>query len=182
MVPAAGYGHILQPGSPEAADEKRSDRQPEETERAFPFRAVHSLHISVEELEDPGQGHADAAEEPRKPRLRRLAERVVERRAGGDGFEHGSELDLLLDALERVRAFLQPFGYGQVPGLDDVADVGLRGGLPDEQQLVDGVVDEIEVARDIVPVNADAACGTEEALELGKPITGMTCLLTSLMP
>ena len=35
MVPAAGNGHILQPGSPKAADEKHLDQQPEELERAF---------------------------------------------------------------------------------------------------------------------------------------------------
>src|SRR6185437_6509198 len=81
----------------------------------------------------------------------------------------GPELDLLFKALERVHALLEPLSYGQIPGLDDVAGVGPRGGLSHQQQVVDGVVDEIEVALDIVPVDADAARSPEEALELGSP-------------
>ena len=40
---------------------------------------------------------------------------------------------------------------------------------PYQQQVINRVVDEIEVALDVVPVDADAARGAEEALELGKP-------------
>src|ERR1700723_2298539 len=97
--------------------------------------------------------------------------------AGHEGFEDGPELNLLFDAPEGVRALLQALGYRQVPGLDDVADVGLRGGLPCQQQVINRVVDEIEVALDIVPVDADAARGAEEALELGKPHHWHGCLL-----
>src|ERR1700758_2454232 len=92
----------------------RSDQQPEDAERAFPFLAVHGFHVGVNKLEYPGQGHADAAEKLRKPGLRRVAERVVERRAGREGFEDGPELDLLFDAPEGVRALLQALGYRQV--------------------------------------------------------------------
>src|ERR1700733_784539 len=156
---------------------RKSDQQPEDAERAFPFLAVHGFHVGLNELECPGQGHADAAEEVRKPGLRRVAERIVERRASHEGFEDGPELDLLFDAPERVRALLQAFGYRQVPGLDDVAEGGLRGGLPHQQQVINRVVDEIEIALDIVPVDADATRSAEEALELGKPHHWHGCLL-----
>src|SRR5580692_5594446 len=190
MLLALGGEHILHPGSPDIAgdltapghEDARSDQQPEDAERALPFLAVHGLHIGVNELECPGQGNADAAEELRKPGLRRVAERIVERRAGYEGFEDGPELDLLIDAPERVRALLQAFGYRQVPGLDDVAEVGPRGGLPYQQQVINRVVDEIEVALDVVAVDADAARGAEEALELGKPHHRHRCLLTSRAP
>jgi hypothetical protein len=56
-----------------------------------------------------------------------------------------------------VHALLQPLGDRQVPGQDDVADVRLRRDLADEQQLIQRVVDEIEVALDVVPVDVDAA-------------------------
>src|SRR3984957_10896221 len=187
MLPGRGDEHILQPGSPDIAgdlsaprhEDARSDQQPEDAERAFPFLGVHGFHVGLNEPEGPGEGHADAAEELRKPGLRRVAERIVERRAGHEGFEDGPELDLLFDAPERVRALLQAFGYRQVPGLDDVAEVGLRGGLRYQQQVINRVVDEIEVALDVVPVDADAARGAEEALELGKPHYWHRCLLTS---
>jgi hypothetical protein len=80
----------------------------------------------------------------------------------------GPQFDLLLEALERVHALLQPLGDRQVPGQDDVADVRLRRGLAGEQQVIEHVVDEIEVTLDVVAVDVDAAGGTEEALELGK--------------
>ena len=134
---------------------------------------MHGLQLDVDELERPGQGDADAPEEQREPRLGVLAERVIERRPGGQGFEDGPQFDLLLEALERVRALLQPLGDRQVPGPDDVADVRLRRGLADEQQVIQRVVDEIEVVLDVVPVDVDAAGGAVEALELGKPITGI---------
>jgi hypothetical protein len=63
-----------------------------------------------------------------------------------------------------VHAFLQPLGDRRVPGQDDVADVRLRRGLADEQQVIQRVVDEIEVPLDVVPVDVDAG-GAEEALE-----------------
>src|SRR6202000_2962985 len=91
-------------------------------------------------------------------------------------------LNLLFDAPERVGALLQAFGYRQVPGLDDVAGVGPGGGLPSPPQGINRVVDEIEVALDIVPVDTDAARGAEEALELGKPHHWHGCLLTSRAP
>src|ERR1700733_5264607 len=93
---------------------RKSDQQPEDAERAFPFLPVPGFHVGLNELECPGQCHADAAEELRKPALRRVAERIVERRAGHEGVEDGPELDLLFDAPERVRALLQAFGYRQV--------------------------------------------------------------------
>src|SRR5580704_5629869 len=74
----------------------------------------------------------------------------------------------LFEALEGVHALLQALGDRQVPGQDDVADVRLRRGLADEQQVIQRVVDEIEIPLDVVPVDVDAAGGAEEALELGK--------------
>jgi hypothetical protein len=108
-----GGGHILHPGSPAASG---SDQQLEQAERAFPFNGVNGPHLGVDELERPGQGDADAPEEQREPGLGVLAQRVIERRPGGQGFEDGPQFDLLLEALERVRALLQPLGDRQVPG------------------------------------------------------------------
>lgn len=48
----------------------------------------------------------------------------------------------------------------QVPGQDDIADVRLRSGLTDEQQVVKRVVDEIKMPLDVVLVDVDAAGGT----------------------
>src|SRR3984893_10627230 len=141
------------------------DEQPEEAERAFPFLGVHGLHLGVDHLEGPGQRHADAPEDHRKPALGLLAQRGLERRVRRQGLQNWPKLDLFFDALELVHALLQPPRDRQVPGLDDVAGVRLRGGLADEQQVVQRVVDEVEVALDVVPVDGNAARDTKEALE-----------------
>ena len=83
------------------------------------------------------------------------------------------QFDLLFEALEGVHALLQPLGDRQVPGQDDVADVRLRRGLADEQQVVERVVDEIEVPLDVVPVDVDAPAARKKRSNLVKPITGI---------
>jgi hypothetical protein len=70
------------------------DQQPEEAERAFPFVAVHGLQLCVDDLERPGQGDADAAEDQRQAGPRLLGQRRVERRACRQVIEDEPELGL----------------------------------------------------------------------------------------
>ena len=83
----------------------------------------------------------------------------------------GCQLHLLVELLEGVSALLQALGDRQVLRLDDVAGAGLRRVPADDQQVVERVVDEVQVAPDVVPVfpDIDAPGGPEEPLELHEP-------------
>src|ERR1700761_3257857 len=142
------------------------DEQPEHGEDAFPFFGVNGLDLPVDGFERPGQRDADAAEDQREPGLRLIVQHHVQRRSGGQGLQDAPELNLLVEAPELVHALLQPLGDGEVPGIDDVTDVRLRGGLGDDQQVVDHLVDEVEVVLHVVAVDADLGGGPEEPLEL----------------
>src|ERR1700761_1493005 len=142
------------------------DEQPEHGEDAFPFFGVNGLDLPVDGFERPGQRDADAAEDQREPGLRLIVQHHVQRRSGGQGLQDAPELNLLVEAPELVHALLQPLGDGEVPGIDDVTDVRLRGGLGDDQQVVDHLVDEVEVVLHVVAVDADLGGGPEEPLAL----------------
>ncbi len=134
---------------------------------------MHRLELGVDELERPGQGDADAAEEQREPGLGARPAGI--RGSGrGQGLEDWPQFDLLFEPLEGVHALLEALGDRQVPRLDDVADVGLRGGLADDQQVVERVVDEIEVALDVVAVDVDTSpAARKKRSNLVKPITAI---------
>jgi hypothetical protein len=57
-----------------AAVARTSDEHPDDAECAIPFIGVHSCELRVENVERPGQGNGDRAEEQRQSGLGFLAE------------------------------------------------------------------------------------------------------------
>jgi len=56
---------------------------------------------------------------------------------------------------------MQSFGDRHIPRLDDVPGVRLRGGLSDQEQVVDLLIDEVAVALEVVLVDVQRRRGTE---------------------
>jgi hypothetical protein len=53
---------------------RTSDEYPDDAECVIPFIGVHRCELCVENVERPGQGNADPAEEQRQPGLGFIAE------------------------------------------------------------------------------------------------------------
>jgi len=127
--------------------------------------AVQPPGPGVDDLERAGERNAEPPHDFGQAGFGPLAERGLERRPCRHVLQDRAELDLGIDAAEGVDALLQALGDGQVPGLDDVAAVGLRSCLPDEEQVVELVVDEVLVTLEVVLVRVQARCGAEEMLK-----------------
>jgi hypothetical protein len=90
----------------------------------------------------------------------------VERGPGGEVLEETLELDLLVELPELVDPLVQALGDREIFGLHDVADVRLRRRLPDDDEIVDLVVDEVAVSLEVALVHVESGCRSEEPLEL----------------
>jgi hypothetical protein len=133
---------------------------------------VDPPQVRDNDLECPGQCYAQPAEDHREAGCVSSRQRVLQRRPGGQGVQDGPELYLLVDPVALVDRLLQALGDRQVPGLDGVARIGLRGALPDQQEVVDRLVDEVQVALDVLPVDIETPTRKKRS-NFVNPMTGM---------
>lgn len=91
--------------------------------------------------------------------------RQAERRQRGELLQDRLQFDLLVELSEAVDALLQPLDDRQVPQLDDVADVRLGMGLPDNQEVVELLIHEGAVAPQVRLVDVQPRRRTEVPLE-----------------
>jgi hypothetical protein len=66
-----------------------------------------------------------------------------------------------------MNAFLEPLGYGKIMGLDNVAAVCARVGLPSQEQVANFGGDKLFVPLDVFFIDIEACGFAEQSLDLG---------------
>ena len=125
------------------------------------------LEIRIGDLERARERDTESTADSRKLSLGFLAELQIERRSGGETIQDRPQFDGFVDLLESMDALLDPFGDREIDRLNEVATIRLRYGLAATEKIVDLTVDEIGLALEILFVDVEPRCRSEEALESG---------------